>query len=169
MPAPSSAATFSRRIDRLTRVLVLLVLAAGVAGAILVAATGRPEPLPVAASALTPGTLQLPGESGRSSNDLVFRPLFWQERRPLEPPQQVATVDTLQPGQLEGVVLLGVYSSGTVSGAVLSVRGARQRLKLGERLEGWELVAVAEGEAQFAQAGDDGQPLRLVLERSTNE
>jgi len=157
-------------MGRLIRGLLLLLLAGVVLGALLVAGTRRPEPLAVASSALEARTLRLSASPERVSNDLVFRPLFWQTRRPIEEPRQVTEVAPVQERRLDDVVLVGLFDTGTASGAILKLRDQHQRVAVGESVEGWELREVTVDSAVFARVGrNNEQPLRLVLERNRHD
>lgn len=78
--------------------------------------------------------------------DFIFRPLFWSSRRPTNvteaPTDEVIfqPTETVASASLEGVTLLGVFSSNSKRGAIFSSRtdGAR-RLYVGESLQGWRL------------------------------
>lgn len=170
MASPSSVEAFSRRMARLIRGCLLLLVAGVVLGGLLVAGTRRPEPLPVASSALEARALRLPASPERASNDLVFRPLFWQTRRPIEEPRAAPQVAPVQVERLDDVVLVGLFDTGTASGAILKLRDQHQRVAVGERVEGWELREVTVDSAVFTLVGrNNEQPLRLVLERNRND
>lgn len=170
MSNASSPQAFFRRIAQLSRAAVLAVVAGVVVAAALVLGTDRPEPLPMAESALQAEVLVVSSADPRTSNDAVYRPLFWQERRPLQAPQQPVVREVVQESRLEGVQLLGVVVADGASVAILDVRGTRKRLALGEQLEGWQLLTVDAEQATFSSAGNnDGQQLTLALERNTHE
>src|SRR5690606_17460581 len=133
----------------------LAVMAGVVLAAGLVLGTARPEPLPVAESALQAEVLVVSAAGPRTSNDTVFRPLFWQERRPLQAPQQPAVAEVVRESRLEGVQLRGVVVADGASVAILDVRGTGKRLALGEQLEGWQLLTVDAEQATFSSAGNN--------------
>jgi hypothetical protein len=170
MGKASTAQAFSRRIAHLTRMGILAVIAGLILSVVLVLGTRQPEPLPMAASALQAERLELPDAVGRESSDTVFRPLFWESRRPLQEPDSTVIADAVTESGLDGVALVGVYAAGGVSGAILSVNGARTRLALGERLEGWRLLQVDATEVVFAGTRNNvEQQVTLRLERNTHE
>lgn len=170
MGSASSVQAFSRRMARLIRGLVLLLLIGAVLGAVLVLSTRRPEPLPMASSALEARALSLPSGQERVSNDLVLRPLFWESRRPLEDVQQPPEVAPSREQRLDEAVLVGLFGSGTASGAILKLRGQRLRVAVGEQVEDWELREITADTAVFTRVGGNNeQPVRLVLERNRHE
>ena len=76
MSLASSPQLFSRRIATLTRVAALAVVTGAVLAAIVLLGTGRPDVLPMAASAMEAERLVYRAVAARTSNDTVFRPLF---------------------------------------------------------------------------------------------
>lgn len=170
MSGASSVQPFSRRITRLIRGLLLLLVSGVVLGAVLVLGTRRPEPLPMASSALVARVLSLPSGREQVSNDLVLRPLFWESRRPLEDMQQPLETAPSPDRRLDDVVLVGLFDSGTTSGAILKLRDQRQRVSVGQQVDGWELREITLDTAVFTRVGGNNeQPLRLVLERNRHE
>ena len=171
----STPQAFSRRITRLIKILLLLLVAAALVGAALVLGTDRPAPLAMAPSALEAERLQLAALASRESSDMVYRPLFWEGRRPLEEPAQVVVNEPQRPNRLEEVRLLGVFSTTGQAGVILTVRNERRRVVLGETVEGWRLVGVTAGQAIFERGGNDAEndeslrQVALELERNTHE
>ena len=101
------------------------------------------------------------------SLDFVARPLFEMSRRPkivveaapveeISDPREVAT--------LEGVHLVGVFSSAGTSGAIVVSEEDRQRVLVGQEYEGWNLEAV-QGRSVVFVAG--GRRVRLQMEAIT--
>jgi hypothetical protein len=92
------------------------------------------------------------------SVDFIFRPLFMPNRtQPASRPDPAESEETTTrgavttEGMLEGYKLLGVFSSGGVAGAILGgPDGARQRLAIGESLEGWVLDEAASRSVRFS-------------------
>ena len=85
----------------------------------------------------------------------------------MQEPEQAVIEEVVQRSRLEGVQLVGVYGA---AGAIVNVRGTTRRLAQGERLEGWELLAVDATQVTFRGVGNNNdQQLTLVLERNTHE
>lgn len=172
----STPQAFSRRITRLIKILLVLLVAAALVGAALVLGTDRPAPLAMAPSALQADSLRITPLLDRQSNDLVYRPLFWAGRRPLEEPSREVIVEPQQTASsLQGARLLGVFSSGGQSGGILSLGNERRRVLVGDSVEGWELASINAGQAIFESAGnnaendDNRRRVVLELERKTHE
>ena len=93
-----------------------------------------------------------------AGNDFVERPLFMTDRRPVEVGEAVVVESgiesTQQAAAIQGVALLGVFSSGGSSGVVVSERGKGQRRLLeGDTLQGWVLSDVNARDAIFINEG----------------
>ena len=112
-----------------------------------------------------------PGESGQTmlamdSMDFVFRPLFRTSRTPFvddSVPQEVPPMKNDVPaGSIDGVRLLGVFSSGEAGGAIFfSEEEGQFRVYEGESLRGWRLASTGLRSAVFAS--DDGTVATLDL------
>ena len=148
-------------INRLLRLLWLSVGAAGLA--LVVSSFWMPEVDPV-----MPGSTAMTAEElvsavqveARYDGSFVARPLFMNDRRPasgFDPGSQTEmpiVLTEVEPKKIEGVTLLGVFSSAGVSGVILSEAGRGQRrLTEGDRLQGWTLTNV-ESRAAVFQDGD---------------
>ena len=99
-------------------------------------------------------------DSVGSSDGFVDRPLFLISRRPAaslaEAPElaQPQTVYEDAAEQIEGVTLLGIFSSGDASGVIVSEKGVgHRRIFEGDQLQGWELVGVEPRGAVFSGGG----------------
>jgi len=127
-----------------------------------------------------PGGAVLPSAAERfettglpqSLNGFVERPLFLPDRRPsaTEVPALGQTVVQVTPAEaareIEGVTLLGVFSSSDASGLILSERGlGKRRLVEGETLQGWTLVGI---ESRAAIFSDGARTERLEMELMSN-
>lgn len=90
--------------------------------------------------------------------NIISRPLFWAERRPVTDDQQLVAADPEAPrkDELDQVKLVGVYFAGDSSGVIYEYKGERLRLRLKDELFGWELNMLSYDSAVFTQ-GDDGQ------------
>ena len=135
---------------------------AGVALLIIISLwTPDVEPIMPERAALIDDT-PTPGEpdSVGSSNGFVNRPLFLSSRRPVAPLEEapeLAQLETINEDvveQIEGVTLLGIFSSGDASGVIVSEKGVgHRRIFEGDQLQGWELVGVESRGAVFSGAG----------------
>ena len=115
-----------------------------------------PERTAVVGDTLALGEPDLVG----SSDGFVARPLFLTSRRPAaslaEAPElaQPQTVYEDAAEQIEGVTLLGIFSSGDASGVIVSEKGVgHRRIFEGDQLQGWELVGVESRGAVFSGGG----------------
>lgn len=116
---------------------------------------------------LLPGEMGRPGQSvmledvsdADQLDDFVSRPLFMSSRRPVvavkTPEKTVVNEKPAPPPQvLEGVKLLGVFSSGDSRGVILQENGGdRRRLLVGDKTGAWTLTAVEPREAIFESGG----------------
>ena len=89
------------------------------------------------------------------SDEIRRRPLFWQDRRPLESDASVAVSDETpeEAGEIKGVKLVGVFGSGDSAGVIALVKGKKQRILQGDAVEGWTLESVEPDRAVLV-AGD---------------
>lgn len=111
--------------------------------------------------------------AGDANLDFIFRPLFVKAREPVPKPEEATAEDAVaQPDiavtdTLDGLVLLGVFSSGDVSGAILDVgNGQRERVYQGESLQGWQLRAIEVRSAVFENAEGEMAMLQLAVASS---
>ncbi len=88
------------------------------------------------------------------------RPLFWTSRRPSIGSSETAAAAGKR-GQLDKVRVMGVFGSGATAGAIVLVEDERQRMLLGEELQGWTLDAVHQDRVDFSRA-DRQETLHLV-------
>lgn len=88
-------------------------------------------------------------------DEVMLRPLFWQDRRPLEQEQAPVIVESVveEVVELEGVRLLGVIVQGNVRTALLEVDGAVLRLQQGQTVKQWKLQTINEGGVRFTAGG----------------
>jgi hypothetical protein len=85
------------------------------------------------------------------------RPLFSATRKPPAKPEAAAAVvaDTLN-----DVRVLGLYSTGTVGGAIVRAEGKIRRVRPGDTLGGWTIKEVRPAELVLAR-GDDQRTLDI--------
>lgn len=102
------------------------------------------------------------------SMDFIFRPLFWSSRRPASRTEAAVDEVVEQPAEtvastsLEGVTLLGVFSSNSKQGAIFSNETNEvTRLYVGESLQGWRLERAELRSAIFRNG--DGALAKLEL------
>ncbi len=101
------------------------------------------------------GTAQLAAEE---REEITRRPLFWSSRTPLAASQNDASEEAGDdkagpPGTLEGVKLAGVFGAGQDAGIIVVNKGKKQRLAVGEELNGWTLKAVDPTQAVLSNKG----------------
>jgi hypothetical protein len=163
---------------------VLQRSAAGVAAVLVLALlylviAGVPQPTPPANSLFAPVSVQAVLTDSRpelSSFDFSARPVFALKRLPAVPPviadvpeagaDEVAAEEAV--GNIEGVTLVGIFGSGEVAGVIIRLdKGERQRLLMGESVEGWTLVSLGARRAML-EAGS-GQQAVLEMAFATDQ
>jgi hypothetical protein len=160
----------SARIDRLSRLAILLLLVSSVLGAVLVLVKGRPAPLAMAPSALQADTVtfQALDETVMMSASLAMteRPLFWEDRRPSQSATvlPVAAPVSLDAGAMDQATLLGIFSSLGQSGVIIKVADKRLRVLLNEQVEDWTLISIDQNRAIFEGPGRNGALREVELE-----
>lgn len=150
--------------------LVLMVSSLGVNGYW----SPRVDPaLPPELAAASPPEITADAMAAEDSLDFIFRPLFLPNRRPfVTEPIEVKTSmpelsDQAVASVLEGYVLLGVFASGDSAGAIIAGEGAeRQRVYLGDDLDGWVLSGTAPRVAHFQNASGEVASLELAIASS---
>ena len=137
-------------------------VAAGLALLLIVSLwTPDVEPIMPERTAVVGDTLALAEpDSVGSSDGFVDRPLFLTSRRPAVSPAEAPELGQSQTvyedaaEQIEGVTLLGIFSSSDASGVIVSEKGVgHRRIFEGDQLQGWELVGVESRGAVFSGAG----------------
>lgn len=101
--------------------------------------------------------------TAEQSDEIRRRPLFWQDRRPLENDASVAAVSeeaAEEAGEIKGVKLVGVFGSGDSAGVIALVKGKKQRILQGDAVQGWTLESVAPDRAVLV-TGDKREELFL--------
>lgn len=105
--------------------------------------------------------------------DFIFRPLFRPSRKPpaqIEPAPPVAVQQMPEVASmkiLSGYILLGVFASGETSGAIVATKeGQRQRLYVGDQLDGWRLQGTSLRTAYFENAAGAEAAIELAIASS---
>lgn len=99
---------------------------------------------------------------------VLARPLFWQEREPVEGLSEAAAPDaevTVAP--LRDIQLLGIVLSGDVRKALLRVESKLTPVQLGQVVQNWTVEKITMKDVTFA-GGDQRQTLSLVRERPSS-
>ena len=149
--------------------LVLSSLLLAVAYALL---AGAPVATPPANSLFAPITLEQTLSTERLSadnSDFVLRPIFSMDRKPAVPVTPVSPPTTIEEpkadaSSLQGMTLVGAFSSAGVSGAILNLPGGkRRRVMVGEEVDGWRLDSVEVRTANFIARSGDTLGLSMAL------
>ena len=145
-----------RRVELVAVVLALLFcLQLLYSGARIVFFSG-PDALPPAEDALRIEAMQeAAGVEPAESEEIRARPLFWQSRRPQDGPEPTTEAETEDAvaGELKGVKLQGVFGSGETAGVIALVKDKKQRILLGETLQGWTLESVSPNRVTLTSGG----------------
>ena len=148
-------------------VLPLLFVANVLAGAWLLGQVGSLSEPWVPPPALRSADIQIPEirtPASGSPDRILARPLFWESRRPISPPEPAVVPER---DTLSGLRLLGTI--GGSGGGVLyrDDENGVGKLAIGERSGAWRLVAVDGDAATFER--DDGETRELRLQRTRVE
>lgn len=142
-----------RRLELVVVVLVAVLLLQIILGLAFALLRSGPERLLPAADSLRVAELQLFDPlSDDQSAAIVTRPLFWESRRPLDTVVAASPAQNDKPktvGELKGVKLVGVFGGGDSGGAIVLLKGQKQRVLVGQDVEGWRLDSVAADRAVF--------------------
>ena len=170
---------WSRLPSVLQRSLAALAMVLFLAVLYLVVA-GTPHPMAPASSLFAPVSVQTVLADSRpvlSSADFSLRPVFAIKRVP-PPPQkmgeeaekasaEVAPSDEVV-GSIDGMSLLGIFGSREVAGVIIRFdNGERQRVPVGESVEGWTLRSLEPRGALLEAA--TGQRALLQMAFSTDQ
>ena len=156
-----------RRVELLVLVVAVLLGLQLLYTGVRLATLSAPAPLAPAPSSLEVAAVGEPADVSDSESDTIkSRPLFWRGRRPTVAPVVTAkpeekTVAT-KSGNIDNVKLRGVFGSGDSAGIIALVDGKKQRIRVGDEVNGWTLVAVKPDRGVFES---DGRKRALVLER----
>ena len=132
------------------------------------------DPLSPAELAGTGGEESISGpQTAQASLDFIFRPLFRPSRKPPAQKESAPTVAVQQTTEvapmkiLSGYSLLGVFASGETSGAIVSTtEGQRQRVYVGDQLDGWRLQRTSLRAAYFENAAGAEEAIELAVASS---
>ena len=147
-----------RRVELVLLLLTLIVLLQLLWFLVGRLSTPSIDPLPPAADSIRVAALAS-GATVSSSDSLRLqtRPLFWPDRRPVA---QVSAAPEERTGEgaaparsLNNLELTGVFGGGDSGGAIVTYKGERQRLLVGDEIDGWTLQSVAPDEVVFTSAG----------------
>jgi len=138
--------------------------------------TGTPKPVLPSTSLFEPVSVQQSLAFSRpelSSVDFVSRPVFALTRQPpIEPvaqPGQTSKPPEIEVaseavGTIDGVKLLGIFGSGEVAGIIIRLdTGQRERVIVGEAVNGWILQSVTPRGANFQSASGMRANLGMVF------
>jgi hypothetical protein len=125
--------------------------------------TSEPDPIyPAEASLRVDAVLNGAKPDDEWSQALVSRPLFWPGRSAYmsDTKEEVEVpVDTRGSKAIDQVTLQGVYT-GTAPGIIISFKGERRRLLLGESVEDWKFIQLLPEGAIF-RSGKDKRTVKL--------
>lgn len=149
-----------RKVALLLTIAVLLLLVWSGARLLLLSA---PESILPAEASLRVDRPSFQLAEEELSQSLVARPLFWRYRQPYRPPEQPKEegipVESGATGVLDAVILHGVYT-GAKPGIIITYKGERRRLLLGDSIENWEFTLISPDSVVF-ESGDDSRTLSL--------
>jgi hypothetical protein len=156
-----------RKIELVVLLLGLLLCLQLAYGGLRLATMSNPDAIvPAADSLQVPAVLSPEVVAAGQRNEILSRPLFWTSRRPAAP------VDMLQDAEpkddkateLTEVKLVGVFGGGDTVGIIALVKGEKQRILLGETIDGWRLESIQANQGRFVR-GEKSET--LTLERGT--
>lgn len=157
-----------RRVEAVALIVVVLLFLQVLWGLYRLASPATLEPVVPSADSLEVAPLAgvLP-VTPEESETIRVRPLFWVSRRPEAladtseaSSRQSSSQDTAK--GLDGIKLAGVFGAGSDAGIIVMNKGKKQRLTVGQSLNGWRLDAVESTQVTLTSAGREAQ---LSLER----
>ena len=143
-----------RRIELVALLLGLFICLQLVFGLASLAVTAGPGAIePAADSWRVPAVSAPAAVAAAERNEIISRPLFWVGRRPVEPGPVVAEPGPEQDGskELKEVKLVGLFGGGDTAGAIVLVKGKKQRILRDGSLEGWTLETIGPEKAVFTR------------------
>ena len=105
--------------------------------------------------------------TAEDSYALQIRPVFWQSRRPLDPPPEGPTPEELAATavakELKELTVSGILANGDESRVIVDYKDEQKRLALGEAIDGWVLAEVSPGSVVFTSGGSRDERRLLPL------
>lgn len=160
------------RTERRVEAVVLLVLALLVLqllwGLVRFILPGTADPVvPNAESLQVTSLLGAAEVSAEEREEITRRPLFWDGRTPVAVAAQAAAGAEAKPAEqklasLDGVKLAGIFGAGQEAGIIVINKGKKQRLSVGQDINGWTLDSVDPTLAVLSSGGRQAQ-LKLEL------
>ena len=147
--------------------------------AIYTLSAGSPKPILPSSALFEPVSVAQTLSSSRpelNSFDFVLRPVFALDRKPRRPdlPSEndlalaASEADADVVDSIDGINLLGIFGSGEVAGAIIRLdNGERQRLLVGESINGWRLGSIESRRALLQAA--TGEEARLEMAYATDQ
>lgn len=148
-----AAGSVERRVELVAIGLSLTLLLQLLYSGVRLAMLAEPDPVsPSLAGIEDMQPVAVERVTAAQRDEVGARPLFSITRRP---PSVSATDDSkaARRSQLKNVELLGVFGSGGTAGVIALVEDKRQRILLGEELQGWTLDAVHPDRVEFVRQG----------------
>jgi hypothetical protein len=143
-----------RRLELVALLLGLFICLQLVTGFIGLAVSTGPGAIEPAADSLRVPAVSTPAVvAAAGRNEIISRPLFWVGRRPVEVVAAIQDPDAARGGsvELKEVKLVGLFGGGDTAGAIVLVKGKKQRILRDESLEGWTLETIGPEEAVFTR------------------
>ena len=146
---------------RLIVVFALLVFVVAAYGAYKMMNLALPQAYPLASDLTSPLQVDADMIKAISSDDFVSRPLFWEERRMVEGvAAEVPKPVNNQRDPFREFKLLGIYLYGDQAGVIANINGIKQRIRVEEEYEGWQLAFMSPDSAVFTK-GDENKVVPL--------
>jgi hypothetical protein len=154
-----------RKVELTVLVLTLVLILQVVHGVVSLSLSPKPNPILPSPDSLQVGTLHGAGlVTAQQSNELRARPVFWTTRRPVPGDPNAAVLSrnpqSAKKNELDTVQVVGVIGSGDSAVVIALVKGSKKRILLGDKVVGWTLESVQNGEAVFTGSGRS-QTLKL--------
>lgn len=161
-----------RRVELVLLLFVALLLLALLYQGVRLVLADEVEPLAPAPDSVRVADLVRPAAPApEARRELLQRPLFWSERAPPAPVEDVAEAEP-EPEEkaraarrMKGVTVSGVYGSGDSGGAIIALKDRELRLAVGDEVQGWRLAEVTGQSAVFVSgaARDERELVPAVI------
>lgn len=156
-----------RRAELLVLVLAALLCLQLFYSVLRLVTLSAPEPVAPAAGSLEVADVGARADVSEAESELMkSRPLFWRTRRPAAASVVAAPVAKEAPaksGNIDKVKLRGVFGSGDSAGIIAQVGEKQRRIRVGDVVEGWTLVAVKPDRGVFENGG---RKWEMILKRA---